>query len=343
VSGGEPGSVDLEQLARWMDARGLGNGPIEAVEHIFGGTQNVLLRFRRADRTYVLRRPPPHKRANSDETMRREARVLSALAGSDVPHPGLIAACGNVDVLGAAFYLMEAVTGFNASLGLPEPHCSDRVMQRSMGLSMADAIAALGRVDFVGVGLGDLGKPDGWLERQVERWRSHLASYDAIEGYRGARIPGVEQVATWLEERRPASWTPGLIHGDFHFANVLIAPHRGAVAAIVDWELATIGDPLLDLGHLLATWPTNGVAVAGGLADIALPSPDDVIERYTLGSARDVSNAGWYQVLACYRLGIILEGTNARADAGQAPREIGDMLHAHAVSLFEQALGLIGA
>jgi len=339
----EPGSVDLEQLASWMDGQGLGNGPIEDVEHIAGGTQNVLLRFRRADRTYVLRRPPPHKRANSDETMRREARVLAGLAGSDVPHPGLIAACGDVAVLGAAFYLMDEVDGFNPSMGLPEPHRSDPAMQRSMGLSMADAIAALGRLDVVAVGLGDLGRPDGWLERQVKRWRAHLASYDAIEGYRGAQIPGVEQVATWLEERRPASWTPGLIHGDFHFANVLIAPDRGELAAIVDWELATIGDPLLDLGHMLATWPTNGAAVIGGLSGIALPSPDEVIQRYALGSPRDVSNAGWYQVLACYRLGIILEGTNARADAGQAPREVGDRLHAHTVSLFEQALGLIGA
>jgi aminoglycoside phosphotransferase (APT) family kinase protein len=335
--------VDLERLATWMDGQGLGAGPVDDVEHIAGGTQNVLLRFRRADRTYVLRRPPAHKRANSDETMRREARVLAGLVGTDVPHPGLIAACGDIDVLGAAFYLMEPVEGFNASMGVPEPHRSDPAMQRAMGLSVADAIVALGRVDVAAVGLADLGRPDGWLERQVERWRSHLASYDAIEGYRGAQIPGVERVGAWLEERRPASWTPGLIHGDFHFANVLIAPDRGAVAAVVDWELATIGDPLLDLGHLLATWPTHGSALAGGLSGIALPSPDEVIERYALGSTRDTSDAEWYQVLACYRLGIILEGTNARADAGQAPRDIGDALHAHTVSLFEQALGLIGA
>src|SRR5215475_12181726 len=104
---GDAGVVDLEQLAAWMDGRGLGDGPLADVETIAGGTQNVLLRFQRAGRTYVFRRPPPHKRANSDETMRREARVLAALAGSDVPHPALIAAEGDVDVLGAAFYLME--------------------------------------------------------------------------------------------------------------------------------------------------------------------------------------------------------------------------------------------
>lgn len=326
-----------------MDERGLGAGPLEGVEQIAGGTQNILLRFRRGERTYVFRRPPPHKRANSDETMRREARVLAALAGSDVPHPALIEAEPDVDVLGAAFYLMEPVDGFNASLGLPEPHASDPAMQHAMGLSMADAIAALGRVDFRAVGLEGLGKPDGWLERQVERWRSHLASYDAIEGYRGANIPGVEQVAAWLDERTPASWSPGLIHGDFHFANVIINATAGEVAAIVDWELTTIGDPMLDLGHLLATWPTSGAGVAAGLGTAALPTPDEVVARYALGSTRDLSHVGWYHVLACYRLGIILEGTNARADAGQAPREIGDLLHAHTVSLFHQALELIDA
>jgi aminoglycoside phosphotransferase (APT) family kinase protein len=335
--------VDLERLASWMDTQGLGSGPIGDNELIAGGTQNILLRFDRSGRTYVLRHPPPHKRANSDETMRREARVLAALHGSDVPHPALIAACPDLEVLGSAFYLMEPIDGFNASTGVPEPHASNPALQRSMGLSMADAIAALGRVDFRAVGLADLGKPDGWLERQVERWRSHLESYEAIEGYRGADIPGVEQVAAWLDERTPTSWSPGLIHGDFHFANVLIHPTRGELAAVVDWELTTIGDPLLDLGHLLATWPTSGAGVAAGLGTLALPSPDDVIAQYAKGSTRDLTHVGWYHVLACYRLGIILEGTNARADAGLAPREIGDLLHAHTVSLFQQALELIGA
>jgi aminoglycoside phosphotransferase (APT) family kinase protein len=339
----DPGAVDLELLAAWMDGKGLGDGPLDGVETIAGGTQNILLRFRRSGRTYVFRRPPPHKRANSDETMRREARVLAALAGSDVPHPALIAAEPDESILGAAFYLMEPVDGFNASVGVPEPHRSDPALQHSMGLSMADAIAALGRVDFRAVGLEGLGKPDGWLERQVERWRSHLAGYDAIEGYGGADIPGVDEVARWLDERVPSSWSPGVIHGDFHFANVIIRPDAGELAAIVDWELATIGDPLLDLGHLLATWPTTGGAVAAGLGTMNLPTPAEVVERYAAGSSRDVSHVGWYHVLACYRLGIILEGTNARADAGQAPREIGDLLHAHTVSLFNQALELISA
>jgi aminoglycoside phosphotransferase (APT) family kinase protein len=244
-------------------------------------------------------------------------------------------------VLGAAFYLMEPVDGFNPTLGLPEPHASDPVLQREMGLSMADAIAALGRVDVAAVGLGDLGRPEGWLERQVERWRSHLASYDAIEGYAGFDGPDVEAIASWLDARRPRHWTPGLIHGDFHFANVLIAPDRGAVAAIVDWELATLGDPLLDLGHLLATWPGPGSPMA--VPGAGLPTRDEVIARYALGTSRPLDDVDWYQVLACYRLGIILEGTHARAQAGQAPPEVGRLLHAHTVALLEQAHRLIAS
>jgi len=337
--------VDLDVLRAWMDGQGLGSGPLEDVEALAGGTQNVLVRFTREGRTYVLRRPPLHKRANSDETMRREARVLAALAGSAVPHPGLIAACPDVDVMGAAFYLMEPIDGFNPASGLPEPHRSDAAMRREMGLGMVDGITALAGVDHEAVGLGDFGKPDGWLERQVGRWRSQLDSYAELDGYPGPDIPGVERVSAWLEANRPAGWTPGIIHGDFHFANVLVRPDGPALAAIVDWELCTIGDPLLDLGHLLATWPDPGApgggAVGGGIPD--LPAHDELVERYVAATGRDVADVRWFHVLAAYRLGIILEGTHARAFAGKAPREIGDLLHATTVGLFERALAVVDA
>jgi len=338
----DPSIVDLERVAAWMDERGLGAGPITDVELIAGGTQNVLLRFWRGDRQFVLRRPPPHKRANSDETMRREARVLGALAGTDVPHPGLIAAEPGLDVIGAAFYLMEPVDGFNATLGLPEPHASDVAMQREMGLSMADAIGALARVDLAAAGLSDLGKPDGWGERQVPRWRKQLDSYGELPGYPGPAIPRLDDVASWLEEHRPDDIRMGLIHGDFHFANVLIAPTEGRVAAIVDWELTTIGDPLLDLGHVLSSWPRPGRESFIPVGDASgIPSPEDLIARYDAQVDRDLSHLTWYRVLACYRLGIILEGSHARAFSGLTPIEIGDRLHDHTLQLFAQAAELI--
>jgi aminoglycoside phosphotransferase (APT) family kinase protein len=151
-------------------------------------------------------------------------------------------------------------------------------------------------------------------------------------------------VAAWLDANRPPSWTPGIIHGDFHFSNVLMRRDGPGLAAIVDWELTTIGDPLLDLGNLLATWPGgDGVAPTGSIDAPGLPSKAEVVARYAEGSTRDLSSIGWYEVLACYRLGCILEGTNARADAGLAPRETGDLLHAITLGLFARARSLIAA
>jgi aminoglycoside phosphotransferase (APT) family kinase protein len=332
--------VDLGVLARWMDERRLGDGPLLDPSLIAGGTQNILLRFRRAERQYVLRRPPLHKRANSDETMRREARVLAAIAGTQVPHPGLISAEPDPDVLGAAFYLMEPVDGFNVTLGLPEPFLSDPAWQHSMGLSMADAIASLAAVDHVAVGLADLGKLDGWSERQVGRWRKQLDSYRELPGYGGHQLDGVDRIGMWLDANRPTHIRPGVMHGDFHFANVLMRFDEPRLAAIVDWELVTLGDPLLDLGHLLATWPEPGEPGVQFAAP-GLPTHDEVIARYGERSGRPMDDLPWFRVLACYRLGLILEGTHARACAGLAPKEIGDQLHAHTVSLLAQALRLI--
>jgi len=336
----DPELVDLGRLGEWMDAQGLPKGELQAVEPLAGGTQNVLLRFERGGARYVLRRPPRHKRKNSDETMRREARVLAALAGSDVPHPGLIAACSETDVIGAAFYLMQPVEGFSATSGLPEPFASSPELRHEMGLSMADAIASLGRVDYLEVGLEGFGRPDGYLERQVSRWRSHLQGYDELAGYPGAQIPDVDRVAEWLEDNRPSEWTPGIIHGDFHLSNVMFRLDAPRLAAMVDWELSTIGDPLLDLGALLATWPEadgSGTGVIGVQPWDGFPLPDELVERYAQGSDRDVSRIGWYEVLACYRLGIILEGTHARACAGKADKAVGDLLHATTLGLFERA------
>lgn len=335
----DPSVVDVDVLAGWMDERNLGDGPLEHIEALSGGTQNLLLRFERAGRAYVLRRPPEHKRKNSDETMRRESRVLAALAGSEVPHPGLIAAESDESVLGAAFYLMEPIDGFTPTSGLPSPHADSAEMRRAMGLSLADAAAALGRVDHVAAGLADFGKPDGYLERQVPRWRSQLESYGELGGTWRPDIPHLDRVGTWLDANRPTDFTPGVIHGDYHFGNVMYRHDAPDLAAVVDWELATIGDPLIDLGLIVAFWPEVGkpaTAVSVTPWD-GFPSVDEMITRYGEGSGRDLSAVSWYGVLACYKTGIILEGTHARAQAGKAPTSFGDLLHATTVGLFEKA------
>jgi aminoglycoside phosphotransferase (APT) family kinase protein len=336
--------VDLERLAEWMDAEELPSGPITNAETLVGGTQNILIRFKRGGRDYVLRRPPLHKRKNSDETMRREARVLGAIADSDVPHPPLIATCPNTDVIGAAFYLMEPVEGFNPTRGLPAYHAGDAELRRRMGLSMAAGIAGLARIDYLAVGLDGFGKPEGYLERQVARWRRQLDGYSELEGYSGPEIPGVDDVARWLDDNRPPDGKPGILHGDFHLANVMFCNDSPDLAAIVDWELSTVGDPLLDLGWLIATWPGPEGPRAGtiGLAPWdGYPTADELLEHYSARSERDLSAIDWYAVLACYKLGIILEGSHARAMSGKAPKAIGDALHATTLGLFEHALDRI--
>jgi aminoglycoside phosphotransferase (APT) family kinase protein len=334
--------VDLEKLRAWMDTEGLGQGPITSPFLLAGGTQNLLLRFSRGDRSYVLRRPPAFPRGDGNATNRREARILGALSGTSVPHPNLIAACTSDAVLGAAFYLMEPVDGFNATVALPELHRTQSSVRRNMAFALVDGILALGRVDYVRVKLGDFGKADGYLERQVPRWRALLESYHDYKEWPGSDdIPGVSIVADWLSRNRPATFQPGLIHGDYHLANVMFRYDGPSLAAIVDWELATVGDPLLDMGWIMATWPGPDGRTSGSHVTPweGFPPIEELIAHYKTGSERDTSQLGWYGVLACYKLGLILEGTYARACAGLAPQETGERLHQSCIKLFNRALG----
>ncbi|ATL71696.1 phosphotransferase family protein [Nocardia terpenica] len=333
--------VDFAIVGPWMDEQGLPGGEFEKVAPLGGGTQNIMLRFTRGGRDYVLRRGPKHLRAKSNEVIRREARLLGALAGTGVRAPGVIAACPDESVLGAVFYLMEPIDGFNPQNELPALHAGDPEIRRHMGLSAVEAIARLGSLDYRRLGLSDYGKPDGFLERQVPRWLAELDSYTANEGYPGPEIPGVQRVGDWLDRHRPARWTPGILHGDCHLANMMFRYDGPQVAAMVDWEMSTIGDPLLDLGWQIATRPepgTTGAALIGKLGEVGgLPTPEEMVAHYGEFSALDLSHITWYTVLACFKLGIVLEGTHARAFAGKAPKQVGDFLHAITLELFERA------
>ena len=334
--------VDLGILATWMDGQGLGSGDIVDVVQLTGGSQNVLLRFKRAGREYVLRRPPLNPRHDGSDTMRREARVLKALKGSDVPHAGLIAACDDASVLGAAFYLMEPLDGFNAAVGMPPLHAGSPEARHAMGLSVIESLSRIALIDYEAVGLGDFGKPDGFLERQARRWMKQLESYGEFAGWPGADgLPDVHAIGDWLDLNRPTRFRAGLMHGDFHLKNVLFRQDAPTLEAVIDWELSTIGDPLVDLGWLLATWPGPGGDMSQTTIVVqpweGFPEAEELVEVYGRLTGADLSNLNWYRVFACYKLALILEGSYARACAGKAPMEIGERLHGNAVRLLGRA------
>jgi aminoglycoside phosphotransferase (APT) family kinase protein len=253
----------------------------------------------------------------------------------------LIAASDEAGVaaMGVSFYLMEPIDGFNPVVGLPPLHAGSPKIQHRMGLAVVDGIVALGALDPVALGLADFGRSDQFLERQAPRWSKQLASYAEFEGWPGPQgLPAVAEIAAWLEANRPSAFRPGIMHGDYHMANVMFRNDGPELAAIVDWELATIGDPLLDLGWLLATWAAPGEESEVSVKPwIGFPTADELVARYAAGSTRDLGQVGWYAVLACYKLAILLEGTHARACAGKAPRQAGDKLHHRAVWLLDRA------
>jgi aminoglycoside phosphotransferase (APT) family kinase protein len=342
LSDDEP--VDLDRLRAWMDSERLETGPISAVSQLAGGTQNILLRFRRGGREFVCRRPPLHPRPQSNKIMAREARILAALAGTAVPHPELIASCLDEEVLGAVFYLMAPVDGFNATVALSEPARTSAEVRHRMGIGLVDGLAALAAVDHEAVGLGDFGRLEGFLERQVGRWASELEGYSRFTLWTGHQELGdVERIGAWLTAHCPKSMRPGIIHGDYHIGNVIYADD-GELAAIVDWEMATLGDPLVDLARLLVSWPEAGrsepyfmrVARHDGF-----PTRDEMIARYRERTGRSLGDLAWFETLACYKLGIILEGTHARAQCGLSDTATGERLHASAVALLDRARAII--
>lgn len=337
----------LLPVISWMDGQGIAaDTPLSEVRRIGGGTQNVMIRFRRGPDEFVFRRGPEHVRASSNDALLREMRILRGLGQTAVPHPRLLAACSDPAVLGdSVFYLMSPVDGFNAVNDLPATHRESAAVRHQMGLSQVDALCALHEVDPGDIGLGEFGRPDGFHERQVPRWLRELESYDALAGYEGHAIPGLDEVARWLSDRLPRTWRPGLMHGDFHLSNVMFEPTGPEVAAIVDWEMCTVGDPLLDLGWMLSLWTEPGsrpdlldseLAKAGDLA-----TPDELIQRYAAGGSRSLEHIDWYRVLACFKLGIVLEGTYARSRAGKAPQELGAWMRQRTTLLFERAHAVI--
>ena len=312
------GLIDRDKLARWMDARKLpGAGlPLEA-RFVTGGASNELFEIRRGGARMALRRPPRKVPKGRNETMLREYRVLAALADTDVPHSRVLAACDDPDVLGAAFYVMEFVDGWScmSTNGWPAPFDTDLEARKGLAYELVDAIARLACVDWKARGLEGFGKPEGFHERQVDRWLAHLAACKFRD------LPGIDEAAQWLRAHKPRTYRPGIIHGDYQFANVMFrhgAPAR--MAAIVDWEMATIGDPLLDLAWVIMGWPNpdEDRPGAGYVDHTGMPGREELLERYARRSGLPVDEMDYYVILGRFKLSIVLEAGYARYVQGGA-------------------------
>ncbi len=327
--------ADQAALQGWVRRQGLGD-TVTDVEPLTGGTQNIVVRVHIDGRPMVLRRPPLHPRPTSDKTMLREIAALRTLAGTDVPHPGFIAGCEDLDVLGVVFYLMEEIDGFNPGSDMAEAYVRDADMRHDVGLSYAASLAALGNVAWEGKPLAELKRPGSFLERQVPQFLRLLESY-RHERYDPESL-GVTDLAQWLQSNRPSDSAPGIMHGDPHLSNVLLRRDRPELAAFVDWEMCTVGDPLLDLGWMLICWPldTNAITAGAHLAALGgLATRRELLEAYRAAGGRETSRLDWYMAMACFKLGIVIEGTWSRYLMGMASRDAGQALHFNAQNLID--------
>jgi aminoglycoside phosphotransferase (APT) family kinase protein len=311
-----PPLLVLEPLEGFLDAHGLGSGPIEA-EPIGDGHSNVTYLLRRGAERVVLRRPPRPPLPPSAHDVLREARLLRALAGTPARVPAVLAVGDDEMVIGAPFYLMEEVKGDVIVSSVPEALDTPAERKR-IAEELIDALVEIHGVDWRAAGLEDFGKPTGYLERQLRRFLG------LWELNKTREIPAVESVGEWLGENLPSSGPATIVHGDFRLGNTIYASDPPArLAAVLDWEMATIGDPLADIGYLCMMWTEAGDDT-GGLREHlgavtreeGFPTRAELIARYEERSGRSMSNVQWYTTLALWKSVVFMEGNYKRAIAG---------------------------
>ena len=319
------GLLNVASLESWLDvnAPGLGSGPLQATL-LQGGISNAVFRISRGEGAAVLRRPPKVPRPDSERVIQREATMLRALNGSDVPRPDLIAYCDDAGVVGEKFYLMACIDGWRrtGTADDPPPY-NDKTSRahRDLAFALLSGTEKLHLMDYKAVGLEGFAKPENFLERQVDRWLSQLESYKASDGYAGRRIEGLDYLSDYLRANLPVTEHVGVIHGDYSFANSLY--HYGEpprLAAMIDWELTTIGDTLLDLGSVLYGFRSrrDRSPAVGFYGPEDFPVREDLAAHYAEATGRSVDRLDYYVVLAIFKLAAIMEGHVARALAGKS-------------------------
>ena len=307
--------LDIDRLTRHLDvaAPGLVTGPLTA-ELIPGGKSNLSYVVSDGASLWVLRRPPLGHVLATAHDMSREHRVITALAQTAVPVPRTVLLCEEPDVLGAPFFLMEYVDG-TVYRSAEQTRALTAHQCHAIAGDLVDVLAALHDIDPAAAGLGDFGRPAGFLDRQLRRWKAQL------DASRSRTVPGIDELHARLTADVPTSAAAAIVHGDFRLDNVLVG-EDDRVAAVLDWEMATLGDPLADLGLLLVYWdglaaiPDNAVSTAV-IAGTAFPPGHDLVERYAACRDVDLSRLDWYAALGCFKLAVIAEGIHYRHAAGQ--------------------------
>jgi len=312
---------DVAALERYLRANVEDfQGPIQ-VEQFRGGQSNPTFKLITPNRTYVLRRKPPGKLLPSAHAVDREYRVITALAGTDVPVARCYALCADDSVIGTMFYVMDYVDGrvlWDPTLPGMTPS------ERSAIFSEANRVlAALHRVDYVGVGLADFGRPGNYFARQIDRWSRQ---YKASET---EKIDAMDRLIEWLPGHIPASESTSIVHGDYRIDNMIFHPSEPRVLAVLDWELSTLGDPMADLAYHMMTWRLSANDFRGlrgsDLRALGIPDEEEYLRMYIerTGESRRPSEGDWsfYMAYNMFRLAAILQGVMARAVAGNASNE----------------------
>jgi len=324
-------------LEAYLDGRDLGSGAFEA-ERIGEGHSNITYLLTREDGTEcVLRRPPRPPLPPSAHDVLREARLLSAVQDAAVRTPRVLATCEDESVIGAPFYVMERVHGEVITTELP-PGLDEPTERRRIADELIDALVEIHAVDWEALGLEGYGKPTGYLERQLRRFGGLWEHNQTRE------VPALDRVTAWLTQHRPDSGPATIVHGDYRLGNTMFAPAAPArLNAIFDWELATIGDPLADLGYLVATYPQPGddegtiFSLGTVTSREGFLTREELVARYEEGSGRSMRDVRWYTTLALWKSAVFLEGSYKRFVAGTTDDPFFEMLDRGVPELAERA------
>jgi len=331
----------VRALAEYLRGKVEGAERNVRVEQFPGGHSNLTYLVRAGDHEYVLRRPPLGPVAPKAHDMAREFHVLEAVHPVFPPAPRVYLLCEDPAVIGATFFLMERRQGVVLRRDLPAEFDGDAVFPRKASEGFIHCLAQLHSVDVASQPLAALGRPDGFLERQVRGWTERWLRAKTDE------LPGMERLIEWLSVRLPASTRPTLVHNDFKLDNIMLDPRNPArVEAVLDWEMATVGDPLVDLGCTLCYWTQAGDPEmrGGSLSGItAMPgwySRAELVNRYAEKAGRDVSGLGYYEVFGLFKLGVILQQIYFRYDRGQTRDERFSDFHLRVRGLMRAAIDL---